>query len=112
MQVELKVRNTDLADALQRYVEQRLDSAIGRFDDQVGRVVVKFSGQRGSGDRSAKSCRISAELKQSGKIAAQGTDLDLYSAIDRAAAHLGTLLIQRLEKMWGVEIWNANVLTG
>lgn len=112
MQVELRVRDTDLADALQGYVQRRLDSAMGRFDDQVGRVEVKLSRQPGSPAFTRHSCRISAELKPFGKIVATETGPDSYAAIDRAAARIGSLLIQRLEKMWEVEVWNTSVAAG
>lgn len=34
MRLELKVRNTDLADALQIYIEQRLSFELGRYGDR------------------------------------------------------------------------------
>ena len=77
MQLELKIGNTDLADALQRYIEQRLSFELGRYGDRVGRVVVKVSGLSGSRGGTKKSCRISAELEPFGRVALQETDLDL-----------------------------------
>ena len=63
MRVELRVRNTDLADAMQRYVEQRLGFELGRFRDQIGRVRVKISGLNGSRGGTKNSCRISADVQ-------------------------------------------------
>jgi putative sigma-54 modulation protein len=98
MQLELRVRNTDLADALQRYIEQRLSFELGRYGDRVGRVVVKVSGLNGSRGGTKKSCRISAELRPFGRVAVQETDLDLYTAVDRAAGRIGRLFGQRLNR--------------
>jgi putative sigma-54 modulation protein len=98
MQVELRVRNTDLADALRGYIERRLGLSFGRFGDQVGRIRVRVSGLNGPRGGTKKSCRISADLKPFGRIAVHETDLDLHAAIDGAASRVGRLLGQRLEK--------------
>src|SRR5207244_10569320 len=98
MQLELKVRNTDLADALQRYIEQRLSFELGRYGDRVGRVVVKVSGLSGSRGGTKKSCRISAELEPFGRVAVQETDLDLHAAVDRAAGRIRRWFAQSVER--------------
>lgn len=99
MRVELRVRKTDLADAMQSYVEQRLGFELGRFSDQLGRVRVKISGLNGPRGGTKNSCRISADVMPVGRVAVQETDLDLHAAIDRAAGRVGRLLGQRFEKV-------------
>ena len=99
MRVELKVRNTDLADALRGYIERCLESALGRFGEQVGRVRVKISGLNGSRGGTKKSCRISADIKPFGRVAVQETDLDLHNAIEQAASRIGRLAGQRIERI-------------
>lgn len=98
MRVELRVRNTDLTEALSDYIERRLRIAFGRLDEQVDRVRVKVSGLNGPRGGTRKSCRISVSFKPFGRVAVQETDLDLHSAIDRAANRVARLLSQRLEK--------------
>ena len=49
MQVEIRIRNTDLADVLRSYTDRRLRFAVSRFGDRVGRVVVTVSGLNGQG---------------------------------------------------------------
>ena len=98
MRVELRVRNTDLVDALRGYIERRLGLSLGRFGDQVGRVRVKVSGLNGVRGGTKKSCRMSADLKPLGRVAVHETDLDLHAAIDQAAGRVARLLGQRLER--------------
>lgn len=99
MRVELRVRNVDLAEALREYIVRTLDFTLGRFGERVGRVRVKISGLNGARGGTIASCRISADLKQFGRVALQETDLDLYAAIDSAVTRLGRLLSQRLERL-------------
>jgi len=99
MRVELRVRNTDLADAMRGHIEQRLGVELGRFGEQVGRVRVKISGLNGPRGGTKKSCRISADYGPFRRVAVQEVDLDLHAAIDRAAGRIGRLLGQRLEKV-------------
>ena len=98
MQVEIRIRNTDLADVLRSYTDRRLRFAVSRFGDRVGRVVVTVSGINGQGLAAAVNCHIGAELKPFGQLAVQESDLNLYTAIDRAAGRLGRLFALRLRK--------------
>ena len=41
---------------------------------------------------------MSVQLKPSRRVVVQETDLDLYAAIDRAAARVGRLVGQRIER--------------
>jgi ribosomal subunit interface protein len=99
MRIELRVRNTEMADALRTYIERRLAFALGHFGDHVGRVRVKVSGLNGPRGGTKKSCRISADLKPFGRVAVQEIDLDLHAAIDRAISRVGRLLGQRLARV-------------
>lgn len=98
MRVVLRVRNTDLTEALSDYIDRRLRIAFGRVEEQVDRVRVKVSGLNGPRGGTRKSCRISVRFRPFGRVAVQETDLDLHSAIDRAANRVARLLSQRLEK--------------
>jgi ribosome-associated translation inhibitor RaiA len=84
---------------LRKYIERRLDFTLGRFAERVGRVRVKISGLNGSRGGTTASCRISADLSPSGRVALQETDIDLYAAIDSAVNRVGRLLSQRLERL-------------
>jgi ribosome hibernation promoting factor len=101
MQAELRIRNMDLADVLQGYIDRRLRFALSRFGDRVGRVVVTLPDVNGTGRGVVKSCQISAELRPFGQVTARETDPDLYTAIDRAAGRVGRLSAVRLGREKG-----------
>lgn len=96
MQVELRIRNTDLTNTLRSYAERRLRFALSRFGDRTGRVVVTVSELESPDQGIATNCHISAEIRPFGQVAARETDPDLYAAIDRAAGRLGRLFASRL----------------
>jgi ribosome-associated translation inhibitor RaiA len=98
MQVEVTIRNTDLASRLRRYADRRLRFALSRFGDRVGQVVVAVSGPNDSAPDAATSCRITAELRPIGEVEVRETHPNLYLAIDRAAGRVGRLLALRLEQ--------------
>ena len=98
MQVELIIRNADLARMLRNYADRRLHFALSRFGDRVHRVMVTVS-EPTEGERSSeKHCNIRVDLKPFGQVFADETDPDVYAAIDRAAGRVGRLLASRLEK--------------
>lgn len=96
MQVELRIRNTDLANVLRGYTDRRLRFALSSFGDRVGRVVVSVSECNDTDQGIVKSCHISAELRPFGQVAARETAPDLYTAINRAAGRVGRLFALRL----------------
>lgn len=98
MQLELIIRNADLARILRNYAERRLHFALSRFGDRVERVMVTISEQAETQPNAGRTCHISAEFKPFGQVAAEEADPDVYAAIDRAASRVGRLLGSRLER--------------
>ena len=96
MQVDLRIRNTDLTNVLRSYAERRLRFALSRFGDRAGHVVVTVSELKSADHGIATNCRISADIRPFGQVAARETDPDLYAAIDRAAGRIGRLFASRL----------------
>ena len=99
MQVELRIRNTDLTNVLRSYAERRLRFALSRFGDRTGRVVVTVSEPESPDHGIATNCHISADIRPFGQVAARETDPDLYAAIDRAAGRLGRLFTTRMGRV-------------
>jgi putative sigma-54 modulation protein len=99
MQVELRIRNTDLSTVLRNYAERRLRFALSRFGDRAGRVLVTVSGLDSADQGIATNCDISAEVRPFGQVTARETGRDLYAAIDRAAGRLGRLFTTRLDRV-------------
>jgi len=102
MQVEVTIRNADLARRLRHYADRRLRFALSRFGDRVGSVLVALSGPNGSEPGAATSCRITAEIRPFGEVEARETHPNLYLAIDRSVGRVGRILALRLEQRTGV----------
>src|SRR5690348_368709 len=97
MHLDLRINDVDLMDALRVYVDLRLHFALSRFGDRVGLVTVRVFGVRSS--RSiGMTCRVSAEFKPFGTVVVEDTDVDLYSAVDRATGRIGHLFGRRLKR--------------
>jgi ribosomal subunit interface protein len=87
MNLELHFRNSDFAEALETYLERRLQFALSPFAGQVGQVTVRLTDAAGRG-KSPKRCEIRAELAGAGRVVAAERDEDLYVAVDRAVRRL------------------------
>jgi putative sigma-54 modulation protein len=97
MQLELRVRNANLVDALRAYVERRLRFALDRFDNRISRITVRvdeFNGPRGGVD---KHCRMQVDVLPSGTLRVEERQADLVAAIDRAAHRLNRLVARELQ---------------
>jgi putative sigma-54 modulation protein len=98
MEVDIRIKDTDLADAVRTYAARRIRFALGRFASRVGRIVVRISdinGKRGGVD---KCCHIGAEVLPAGKVVLQQIDADLFTAIDRASERAGRTLRRNIER--------------
>ncbi len=90
MEVCVRVRGTDLTEAIRSYVERRLRFSLGRFASRLGRVTVRISDVNGPRGGIDKVCRISAKLADTGQVVVQETaDTNLYAAIDHATERIG-----------------------
>ena len=98
MEVEVRIQDMDLTDAIRRYAARRIRFALGRFAPRVGRVVVRISdinSVRGGVDQ---CCHISAELLPRGKVVLDQVDADLFTAIDRASERIGQTFRRELQR--------------
>jgi putative sigma-54 modulation protein len=88
MEVDVRIHNADLPDAVRSYAVRRIRFTLGRCASRVGRVIVRISdinGVRGGVDQ---CCHISAELLPSGKVVLDQVDADLFTAIDRESVRV------------------------
>ncbi|MFN0241993.1 MAG: HPF/RaiA family ribosome-associated protein [Planctomycetota bacterium] len=84
---------------LRRHLERRLVFALGRFDHEVGRIVVRLAdlnGPKGGIDKFVTLRVLGRRLKT---LVVTDTDADLFVAIDRAAERLGRALGRALARM-------------
>jgi ribosomal subunit interface protein len=86
MHSELKVQHVSTERLLADYVNRRLDFALSRFGERIGRVTTRITATAGS--RPELRCRITSDFHPFGPIHAEATDADVYTAIDRCTGRL------------------------
>ncbi|MES9944707.1 MAG: HPF/RaiA family ribosome-associated protein [Candidatus Thiodiazotropha sp.] len=98
MQIDIQARNFPLTEALRRHVERRLEFALSTRDDHIQRVLVRLydiNGPRGGAD---KCCQIMVMLAHLPDVVIEDTEVDLYTAIDRAADRASRTVGRRLAR--------------
>lgn len=99
MELDVRVRDVDLTEAIKDYIERRLRFSLGRFGNQLGKVSVRVSDLNGPRGGVDKSCRISVELLPAGTVLTEDVSEDLFAAIDRAAERIGRSCSRKLERV-------------
>lgn len=96
MQLDLRIRNSDLAGALQAYIDRRLRFAMNLFGERISQVAVKVTNLSGRREDAAMACRITISIRPFGRVTVRETGPDMYAVIDRAIGRAGRVLGQRL----------------
>lgn len=85
MEIEIQAMDFSLTEALQHYVNRRMQYAFSTRDRHIKCVIVKLmdiNGPRGGND---KCCQIQVVLPAYPDVVVEDVEVDLYTAIDRAA---------------------------
>jgi len=98
MRIAFRSRSFDLTQALRAHARQSLLYAVGRFNDAIEDVVVRFSDLNGPRGGIDKMCRFDARLVRGPVQRVEDVDHDLYAAIDRAAGRLGRSVARAVER--------------
>jgi putative sigma-54 modulation protein len=98
MEVEVRIKGTDLAEVVRSYATRRIRFALGRFASRIGRVVVRISDINGARGGVDQCCHISAELLPSGRVVLDQVDADLFNAIDRATERTGQAFRREIQR--------------
>lgn len=97
MKVHIRGRNVELTDVLRTRVERRLGFALGRFGQQIGRVLLRFSDTNGQDGYVDKRCQIEVGMRPR-SVRVEHTDADLFVALDRAADRASRTVARALER--------------
>jgi ribosomal subunit interface protein len=98
MLIDIQARNFQLTDALRNHIERRLGFALSSRDDHIQRVLVWLSdinGPRGGAD---KCCHVQVVITRHSDVVIKDTEMDMYTAIDRAADRAGRTVARRLAR--------------
>jgi ribosome-associated translation inhibitor RaiA len=88
MNVDLRMHQLDLANALRAYVQRRLRFKLGRNAGRIRRLKLRLSEEEGTTGGAVKLCSLAAELVPSGEVIITETSIDLYMAVGRAIERL------------------------
>lgn len=97
MKIQIRSRNVSVTTVLRAHVECRLGFALGRFGEQIGRVIVWFSDPNGHWGGSAKRCQIDVGLRRR-SVRVEDTDADLFAAVDHATDRVSRSVARALER--------------
>ena len=98
MQVEIRARHGRLSRGLEEQLERRLWFALAKFGGRIRRIsafLEDINGPRGGEDQ---RCRIEVSLVPSGSIMAEATDVEVASAIGRAAERVARRVRDALDR--------------
>ncbi len=98
MNLELHFRNSDFAEALQTYLERRLQFALSSFGEQIGLVTVRLANANDRRGKPLRRCQITADLVPFGNVVATEANTDLYVAVDRAVRKIAHLLRKECDR--------------
>jgi ribosome hibernation promoting factor len=98
MNVDVRMHQVDLANALRSYLEKRLRLKLGRHADRVRTLKLRLNDEGGATDGTATVCFLAAQLVPSGEVIVMETSPDLYSAVSRAVERLKKTLRRKIEK--------------
>ena len=98
MELEIRRQDAHLDEAMREFVERRITFALGPFEDKVSRVNVSLddvNGPRGGAD---KQCRILVTLPGGITVKVEDVDVDMASAVGRAADRVSNAVTRRIER--------------
>ncbi len=96
MQIDIRVRDFSLTDALRSHAERRLRFALTCCDAHIQRVVMRLSDINGPRGGKDKRCLLRVVLDGLPDVVIEDIEADLYVAIDRAADRAGRTLVRKL----------------
>ena len=77
-------------------IERKLRLTLGRFHSRVRRVSVHLTDLDGHGGALRARCHIAVRLAPAGRVCVTITEVDLATALDRAAARIGSAVGRKL----------------
>jgi ribosomal subunit interface protein len=86
--IDTRAIDFPLTDAIQRHVEARVESALGPVARWVTAVTARLEDVNAARGGVDKRCSLVVTLRRRGVVVAQATDVDLYAAVDAAAARI------------------------
>lgn len=100
MKIEIGYRDVERTEAIEKWIHDQIDSALGRFEDRLTRIEVHVGDHNGpKKGPNDKRCMMEARPAGSQPIAVVAEGDDLYSVISDAAGKLSRVVTRHFEKI-------------
>ena len=104
MKIEIRSQHIELNQDLTDRIRSRVRFALSRFGGEISRVQVRFADANGPKGGQDNQCLLSVKLTSSGKIVANGTGVDLLSALHYCVERAERAIIRELERRRDIPI--------
>lgn len=98
MEVEIQARKLPLSRKLRRYAEQRVRSALTRFDERITKVSLWLSDVNGPKGGTDKNCQVQISIAGKPDVIVEETRANLYVAVNRALERAGLTVVRKLTR--------------
>jgi len=88
MQILIHARDYAVTAALRDFIKRKLGFGVGRFADRIARVSIRLKDTNGPRGGVDQHCRVDVAMNTRGTVAAEATELDIYTAIKVAVARV------------------------
>lgn len=88
MQIQIFSRDYEVTPALRDFIKRKLGFGVGRFADRIARINIRLKDTNGPRGGVDQHCRVDVEMSSRGTVAAEATELDIYTAIKVAVARV------------------------
>ncbi len=98
MNVLIHARDYSVTPALRNYIRRKLGFGVGRFADHIARVNIRLKDTNGPRGGVDQHCRVDVATKSRGTIAAEATEVDIYTAIKVAVARVARRVGTKIDR--------------
>lgn len=98
MEIQIRSQGPELTSTIREWAQRRVFFALGQFSSHIRCVRMCLSDDNGPKGGVDQRCLMEARLMGAGEIVADVLDVDLQTAISRAAERLGRRIRTKLER--------------
>ena len=98
MKIDIQAHDFTMTHALYEHITRRLGFALSNRDENIQRVMVRLTDINGPRGGEDKCCQIQVVLPHLADVIIQDTEVDIYTAINRAADRAGRTIGRRLDR--------------
>jgi putative sigma-54 modulation protein len=98
MELEIRSQNMHVDEPTTTHVERKMNFALEQFNSWITRVAVHLEDVNGPRRGVDKQCRILVNLKGGKTIKVEDLDVDLISAVNRAADRVGQVVSREIDR--------------